>query len=208
MKSTIALLLGVLVLSACSSSPITQVQLPTGPTVTSDDSKMPPAILGNWRSVDAEAFGKKLFMTREYHLTSTRWEMIQTFAEDKAMKHTIAILHNEGPYQMLVESPKLPGVWTIQMKVGSSGLVLKTKKGSIAKELGINNCSLPYNHDKDITDRGCGPFPPLKECPQIFDLVKIDSNYLLFGAQPADMKAYCTESGRPTALGLPLRKIN
>src|SRR6185312_10100915 len=133
MKSMVALLLGVLVLSACSSSPITQMQQPVGPTVTSDDTKMSPTILGNWRSVDAESFGKKLFMTREYHLTSTRWEMIQTFAEDKAMKHTIAILHNEGPYQMLTESSQLPGVWTIQMKIGSSGLVLKTKKGSVAK---------------------------------------------------------------------------
>lgn len=187
------------------AAPVSPPVTPVAPTA--DDAKLPPTIIGNWRSVDSENFGKKLFMTREYHLTSTRWEMIQTFAEDKAMKHTIAILHNEGPYQMQNES-STPGVWTIQMKVGSSGLVLKTKKGSDAKDLDVNNCSLPFNHDKDITEHGCGPFPSLKQCAQIYDLVKIDSNYLLFGAPSDDLKAYCSEAGRPKTLGLPLRKIN
>lgn len=181
---------------------------PSASGTSTDQDKMSPTILGNWRSVDAESYGKNLFMTREYHLSSTRWELIQTFAEDKAMKNTIAVLHNEGPYQIAAESPLLPGVWTIQMKIGSSGLVLKTKKGKFAKELGINNCSLPYNHDKDITEHGCGPFPSLKQCPQVYDLAKIDSNYLLFGAPSPDLKAYCSEAGRPVTLGLPLRKIN
>jgi hypothetical protein len=208
MKSSIALLLSVLALAACSSSPMTQLQKPVGPAApATEEQKMPPTIVGNWRSVDAETFGKKLFMTREYHLSSTRWELIQTYAEDKAMKHTIAIVHSEGPYQILSES-KDAGVWQVQMKLGSRGIVLKTKKAKAAKELEIHGCALTYNHERDLTDKSCGPFVSLKDCPQIYDIVKVDSNYLLFGATAEDMKETCSESGRPSALGLPLRKIN
>jgi hypothetical protein len=211
-KSTFVFLLGVLVLSACSSSPMSKLQRPVTPLnsdlPSTESSTSGPNIIGNWRSVDAESFGKDLFMTREYHLTATRWELIRTFAEDKAMKHVIAISRTEGPYQMGTESSQPPKVWTIQLKVGSQGLVLKTKKGKWAKDLEINHCSLRYNHEKDISERGCGPFPSIKDCTQIYDIVNMDSNYLLFGAQGTDLKAACSESGRPTTLGLPLRKIN
>jgi hypothetical protein len=209
MKSFFVLLFGLSVLVACSSSPMTQLQKPVGPATTpaTEEQNLPPSIVGNWRSVDAEAYGKKLFMTREYHLTSTRWESIQTFATDKAMKHVIAISHGEGPYQISTEA-KEPGAWMIQMKVGSRGLILKTKKAHMAKELEIHGCGLIYNHEHDLSERSCGPFPSLKDCPEVFDIVKVDSNYLLFGAPGTDLKAACRESGRSAALGLPLRKIN
>jgi hypothetical protein len=46
---------------------------------------------------------------------------------------------------------------------------------------------------------------PVNDCPQEYDLVRIDGNNLQLGARPAD-RNMCSEEKRPKSLSLPLIK--
>ncbi|CAN5857227.1 hypothetical protein BH24ACI1_BH24ACI1_18780 [soil metagenome] len=91
------------------------------------------------------------------------------------------------------------------LKFNKKNLTLLTDEISVIRRFNLADCNLIKGKEKDILDTGCSFLTPVNDCPQEYDLVRIDGNNLQLGARPAD-RNMCSEEKRPKSLSLPLIK--
>lgn len=198
-------LVALLMLTSCTLKPKSQQTSATKEETAL--SSLPAKMAGGWRSLSPEANNIGQYATREFRFTLSRWEMIYTLATDAEMKHPIFIFRTEGPYSVDGHSTKLTGAHEAQFGFAKKYINVKTKDRKLAKVFKFDDCKLQIGKEADVTEKGCSFVPKLEECPQEFDIVKVEGGQLFLGARPQDNNI-CTADRRPEAMGLPLKRIN
>lgn len=199
-SKTILLFVSALFLTSCSTFKNKNAGGQNGEAAT-------PNILGLWRSPSPEPAGNGQHFTKEYNISMGRWEMIHTHAADKEMKKILYVYRAEGSYSLAKPSQKAVGAFDLDFKMDRKFLNLRSKDKALAKELGVGNCKLTIGKEKDVSDEGCGFLKSIKECPQEYDLAKVEETGLRLGDRPTDGEV-CTPDTRPEMLGGALKKLN
>lgn len=197
-------LIALLFVVSCTSTP--PVVGPTTSTTSSRPQTFADKITGTWRSVSPEENNIGQFSTRELRLTATRWEMIYTLAQDAEMKNRILVFKSEGPYSLEGNPTKQTATQNVTFKFSKKFLNRLTKDRRLAKIYKLDECKLGLKQELDVTEKGCSFVPKLEECPQEYDLIKLEGDVIHLGTRPQDNNI-CTTDRRPESVGAPLKRV-
>lgn len=164
-------------------------------------------IEGEWLSENPEKTATGAFGERRFSLGKIKWELHYTHYTDSTLKQPVFTLRVNGKYNIDKPSATLNNTNEAVFHFKEKYITLQTRDTSLATRFGLDQCSLLYNVEKDITRSGCSYFVPQVDCKQEYDLVSLSGEKLYLGARPAN-GSMCQESGRPVALGLPLKKVH
>ena len=178
---------------------------PSSAMKTSLLSVMREQLLGTWTSPTAESIGNNIYTTREFKFTKDGWRIEAVFYGDKEMQQPLFSFLGEGIYTLGNSSTVVPEAINAVFSFNKKNLTLLTDEISVIRRFNFAGCNLTKGKEKDISDTGCSFLTPVNDCPQEYDLVRIDGNNLQLGARPAD-RNMCSEEKRPKSLSLPLIK--
>ena len=162
-------------------------------------------ITGTWASPSPEDIGNGLFVTREFTMSSSTWDLTFKMFADQQQTMPIFTLNVEGPYS-LNEHSSVQSAYEGVFGFSRRTLTLHTSDPDTIAAFGFQDCDLELNKPGDISLQTCSFFPSITQCPQEYDIVKVSGGRLQFGSRPADNNM-CTPDKRPTALGYSLERV-
>lgn len=139
------------------------------------------------------------FGTREFVFRDGQWSLIFTYALDPAMTMRTFQFRTGGAYRVADKSNVVEGAWNTVFDEDWKHVTLLTGAADIAAKMGMADCGLTVNLEKDISETGCAAWRPVAECGQDHDLLALSSEGLHFGVRPAD-NDMCTANRTPKAL--------
>ena len=164
-------------------------------------------IQGQWQSEQPEGAEAGPFGWREFTITEKEWEVSFTMYADKEKTMPVFTFRAVGPYEIQDKSATVEGAFNAIFRFAKKFVTLKTDNADVIKNLGFDACGLTKDAEQDISETGCSFLTSVAACGQEYDLVKIADGKFYLGARPADGNM-CTEDRRPTALNLPLVKVD
>lgn len=163
-------------------------------------------IQGHWQSEQPEASGTGTFGWREFNISEKEWEVIFTMYLDKEKTLPVFTFRAVGTYEIQDKSAAVEGASNAIFHFTKKFVTLQTDNAEAIKNFGFDACGLTKGVEKEISEAGCSFLTSVKACGQEYDLTKIADGKFFLGARPADGNM-CTEDRRPTALNLPLVKV-
>lgn len=161
---------------------------------------------GEWQSEQPEGAETGPFGWREFTMTDKEWEVSFTMYLDKEKTMPAFTFRAVGLYEIQGNSTTVDGAADAIFHFTKKFVTLKTDNAEVIKNFGFDACGLTKDEEKEISETGCSFLTSVAACGQEYDLVKIADGKFYLGARPADGNM-CTEAHRPTALNLPLVKV-
>jgi hypothetical protein len=128
-----------------------------------------------------------------------QWSLIFTHALDPEMTMRTFQFRTGGAYRVKEPSSVVTGAWNTVFDEDWKHLTLLTGAAEIASAMGMSDCGLTVNLEKDISETGCASWRPVAECGEDHDLLPLTPEGLRFGVRPAD-NDMCSAERTPTAL--------
>lgn len=159
-------------------------------------------ISGHWASATCEPGGPMTFLKRDFVLTQSTWQLDLSVYGDAACTNESFTDQIAGPYTLGNPSSVIPGATEAVFVIKSD--VWTAKSAMFATTLTQAGCGAqPWQVgvSQDVTQTGClGISQKVSDCPQEYDVVKVDGNNLYFGNRTMSI---CKVQDRPTSLGSP-----
>ncbi len=137
--------------------------------------------------------------TREFVFSDGRWSLTFVHALDRGMTRRTFQFRTGGPYRVGDPSTVVEGAFRTVLDEDWKHLTLLTPVPELAAAMGMADCGLTVNLEKDISKSGCAAWRPVAECGEDHDLLALSDEGLHFGVRPAD-NDMCTSDRTPTAL--------
>ncbi len=163
-------------------------------------------ITGNWKSTSVEKMGNGSFGKREFVIDDKTWEVKFTLYLDSTATQPVFTFRGVGSYVLSNPSLKVEGATEAVFSFIHKYVTPHTADTILTKKFGFTSCGLTAEKEKEITETGCSFLVSKSVCAQEYDLVSIRDEKLYLGARPPTGSNICSESKRPTELGLPLAK--
>ncbi len=160
-------------------------------------------LTGSWSSPVCEAYdngmGGKNYLTRDFTLTATTWQLDLTIFGDDACSFPLFSAAIEGPYTLGALSSKVPGATEGNFSIETNQwTALQPDLATLFTSSGCGTDPWEVGVAQDVTGTGCiGVAKAIADCPTEHDLVAIEDGQLFFGERITDM---CKPEGRPAAL--------
>ena len=139
------------------------------------------------------------FGTREFVFRDGQWSLTFTHALDAAMTLRTFQFRTGGGYAVGAPSPFVEGAFQTVFDEDWKHVTLLTDVPEIVSGMGMAECNLTVNLERDISETGCAAWRPVAVCGQDHDLLALSSDGLHFGVRPAD-NDMCSPDKTPTAL--------
>lgn len=177
-----------------------------------------PNISGHWASLRCETRpagnGKNLYVKRNFVEGTAFASAKLHFYSDAACTLPTFTIVIDGPYVLGKASTTVPGATDAIFSFTNATLTPHTEVAVNLLNSGApNTCGTRHwkiNRLQNIYATGCSVLGVnFHTCPKEYDLVKLDADrdLLYFGARPSDGGGLCTPQRRPTALQVPLVKV-
>lgn len=172
-------------------------------TTPGTNTTQQPALAGHWVSPSCEAYpganGQTSYLRRDFTMTATTWSLKLTIYGDSGCTAPLFDAQIDGPYQVGAASSQVAGAY--EAEFGASTNVWTLRADAMVDVLNGAGCGAggwQVGVPQDVTATGCiGVAHKKAECPQEYDLVKVDGSSLYLGQRLTDL---CTPERRPTAL--------
>ncbi|PAX08816.1 hypothetical protein [Sphingomonas lenta] len=176
-------------IAALWPSPVTPRPMP----FTNDD------LVGEWwsggcRRTQLAETGAPVFLERRYQYSRTNYVVRYSFFEDEGCRSPLYSFVATGPYELGRVHPTLPDTREATIFIDSMFYVAESEAGRRA--LGACGRRLAIGAYKDVTETGCGDFPPRRDCIGDYELFRVEAGVFYPGLRTADM---CRPEGRPRA---------
>ena len=163
-------------------------------------------LVGTWQSECVDSGNGHIRLT--FRLTDSTWDLDYDAFADNVCETGFMTVNIKGPYDLGAASGAIEGAREGRFHFGER---VVTPHMDAAVDMLSGACpdgtfSVGASADMKAGCANLGLYP-VSECPNEFDIVRLDGKTLNFGARPADNNM-CSEDKRPTALGLPLAKQN
>ena len=170
-------------------------------------------IAGKWESIENEIrpnpWGGAYFLRRYFHNTETEAHGTLVFYTDDTYTAKNITVEVIGPYQFLQPSTSVDGATETDFEftkiavTAHSQAMVEMLNGMPADYLNLWEENVRQEVGKSgqaIMGMAIGEY---KE----YDLTRVDGDFLYYGERPADGSAPDTAAKRPTALQVPLKKV-
>lgn len=136
--------------------------------------------------------GESVNLMRTYSWSETNFVVRYAFHVDAACEEPLFAFVSTGPYELGRARPELGPVREATVFIESMYYVAQFEAGRDA--LGTCGEHLEIGRLTDVTETGCGPFPPRSECLGDHELFRVEDGVFHPGLRTPDM---CAEAGRP-----------
>lgn len=175
-------------------------------------------IQGHWLSAACETRpapnGGKIYIKRDFTVQESSWfGYFSYYAEDSCQTLT-SVGYAEGPYTLGNPVTTPPDGNEGQFVLAKLKITPKLQgTADYLNTAAAGTCGTQawaVNAEQDVTPtHGCSVLGvDLSTCGTEYEIVKVESDKLYFGARPADGSNLCTADKRPTAWQVPLARSN
>jgi len=161
-------------------------------------------LVGTWQSDCVDSGNGHIRLT--FRMTVSTWDLDYDAFADTVCETGFMTVNIKGPYDLGDASAAVEGAREGRFYFEER---VVTPHMDAAVDMLAGACPdgvFGVGESSDMRE-GCANLGlyPVSDCPNEYDIVRLDGSTLNFGARPADNNM-CSEEKRPTALGLPLQK--
>ncbi|MEN0061370.1 MAG: hypothetical protein AAGA48_04420 [Myxococcota bacterium] len=158
-------------------------------------------LVGVWRSGCVDP-GNGQGITLDFDLDAKDWQLDYAVHVDSTCGAPFLTVHIAGPYELGPASSIVEGAREGTFRFSTKGVTPYTEAAVdfLASAEGCNRDDFGVTQESNLAPGcpGLGQYP-IQECDTDYDVVRLDSDGLRFGARPADNNM-CTPQTRPTEL--------